>query len=62
MKYFFVKNPDFFSPSQQVSVTTRFAVLSSQLRHTNLSMVQYSVLFQMCKAQGIGFDIKVKPL
>uniref|UniRef100_A0A3B4CC19 IQCH-like ATP-grasp domain-containing protein n=1 Tax=Pygocentrus nattereri TaxID=42514 RepID=A0A3B4CC19_PYGNA len=40
------------------SVTTRFAVMSSQLLHTNLSMVRYSVFFQMCKAQGIGFDIK----
>ncbi|XP_072551734.1 IQ motif-containing protein H [Salminus brasiliensis] len=40
------------------SVTTRFAVMSSQLFHTNLSMVHYSVFFQMCRAQGIGFDIK----
>ncbi|XP_017547245.2 IQ motif-containing protein H isoform X1 [Pygocentrus nattereri] len=43
---------------QKASVTTRFAVMSSQLLHTNLSMVRYSVFFQMCKAQGIGFDIK----
>ncbi|XP_036441075.1 IQ motif-containing protein H [Colossoma macropomum] len=42
----------------KASVTTRFAVMSSQLLHTNLSMVRYSVFFQMCKAQGIGFDIK----
>ncbi|TSX17007.1 IQ motif-containing protein H [Bagarius yarrelli] len=35
-----------------------FAVMSSRLFHTNLSLVQYSVLFQMCKAHGIGFDIR----
>ncbi|KAI4887587.1 hypothetical protein NFI96_014838, partial [Prochilodus magdalenae] len=40
------------------SLTTRFAVMSSHLLHTNLSMIHYSVFFQMCKAQGIGFDIK----
>ncbi|XP_053479030.1 IQ motif-containing protein H-like isoform X2 [Ictalurus furcatus] len=38
--------------------TRRFAVMSSRLFHTNLSMVHYSVFFQMCKAHGIGFDIK----
>ncbi|MGH0167714.1 UNVERIFIED_CONTAM: hypothetical protein FKN15_052888 [Acipenser sinensis] len=32
--------------------------MSTQLRHTNLAMVHYSVFFQMCKAQGVGFDIK----
>ncbi|XP_027017127.2 IQ motif-containing protein H isoform X1 [Tachysurus fulvidraco] len=38
--------------------TSRFAVMSSRLYHTNLSMVHYDVLFQMCRAHGIGFDIK----
>ncbi|XP_026782757.3 IQ motif-containing protein H isoform X1 [Pangasianodon hypophthalmus] len=38
--------------------TSHFAVMSSRLFHTNLSMVHYSVFFQMCKAHGIGFDIK----
>ncbi|XP_076848448.1 IQ motif-containing protein H isoform X2 [Brachyhypopomus gauderio] len=41
-------------------VTCRFAVMSSRLIHTNLSMVHYSVFFQMCEAQGIGFDIKAR--
>uniref|UniRef100_A0A8B9L844 IQCH-like ATP-grasp domain-containing protein n=1 Tax=Astyanax mexicanus TaxID=7994 RepID=A0A8B9L844_ASTMX len=41
-----------------LSVTSRFAVMSSKLFHTNLSMVHYSVFFQMCKAHRIGFDIK----
>uniref|UniRef100_A0A8L0DTQ7 IQ motif containing H n=1 Tax=Oncorhynchus mykiss TaxID=8022 RepID=A0A8L0DTQ7_ONCMY len=43
-----------------LSVASRYAVLGSRLLHTNLSMVHYSVFFQMCKAQGIGFDIKEK--
>uniref|UniRef100_A0A673YAZ7 IQ motif containing H n=1 Tax=Salmo trutta TaxID=8032 RepID=A0A673YAZ7_SALTR len=42
------------------SVASHYAVLGSRLLHTNLSMVHYSVFFQMCKAQGIGFDIKEK--
>ncbi|XP_064846403.1 IQ motif-containing protein H [Oncorhynchus masou masou] len=42
------------------AVASRYAVLASRLLHTNLSMVHYSVFFQMCKAQGIGFDIKEK--
>ncbi|KAJ8002462.1 hypothetical protein DPEC_G00159170 [Dallia pectoralis] len=41
-------------------VSSRYAVLGNRLLHTNLSMVHYSVFFQMCKAQGIGFDIKEK--
>ncbi|XP_034144051.1 LOW QUALITY PROTEIN: IQ motif-containing protein H [Esox lucius] len=42
------------------TVASRYAVLGNRLLHTNLSMVHYSVFFQMCKAQGIGFDIKEK--
>uniref|UniRef100_A0A4W4F863 IQCH-like ATP-grasp domain-containing protein n=1 Tax=Electrophorus electricus TaxID=8005 RepID=A0A4W4F863_ELEEL len=42
------------------TVLLRFAVMSSRLIHTNLAMVHYSVFFQMCKAQGIGFDIKAR--
>ncbi|XP_031420660.1 IQ motif-containing protein H [Clupea harengus] len=44
--------------AQPTPVTSRYAVIGSRLLHTNLSMVHYSVFFQMCKAQGIGFDIK----
>ncbi|MBN3306587.1 IQCH protein, partial [Amia calva] len=43
-----------------VAKTSRYAVMSSRLRHTNLSMVHYSVFFQMCRAQGVGFDVKEK--
>ncbi|XP_066541844.1 IQ motif-containing protein H isoform X2 [Hoplias malabaricus] len=45
-------------PKAPPPVTTRFAVMSSRLLHTNLSMVHYNVVFQMCKAQGIGYDVK----
>uniref|UniRef100_W5N947 IQ motif containing H n=1 Tax=Lepisosteus oculatus TaxID=7918 RepID=W5N947_LEPOC len=45
-------------PREPAPVTSRYVVMSSRLRHTNLSMVHYSVFFQMCKAQGVGFDIK----
>ncbi|NXW58591.1 IQCH protein, partial [Eurystomus gularis] len=36
------------------------AVASSQLRHSGLSAISYSVLLQMCKARGVGFDLQEK--
>ena len=33
--------------------------MSTKLLHTNLAVVHYSVFFQMCRAHGIGYDIKV---
>ncbi|XP_062403211.1 IQ motif-containing protein H isoform X1 [Sardina pilchardus] len=50
--------PKHKAKAQPTPVTSRYAVIGSRLLHTNLSMVHYSVFFQMCKAQGIGFDIK----
>ncbi|XP_055517394.1 IQ motif-containing protein H isoform X1 [Leucoraja erinacea] len=42
----------------QLPFVKRYGVLSTQLKHGNLSMVHYSVLFKIFKAHGIGFDIK----
>ncbi|XP_067276603.1 IQ motif-containing protein H isoform X2 [Pseudorasbora parva] len=42
------------------SVTSRFAVMCTRLLHTNLSLVYYSTFFLMCKAQGIGYDVKAR--
>ncbi|XP_014380003.2 IQ domain-containing protein H isoform X1 [Alligator sinensis] len=41
-------------------LSSRYAVLSSQMRHSNLSVIYYSVLLQMCKAHGIGLDVQEK--
>lgn len=39
----------------------RFAVVSTRLQHSNLSMIQYNVFFKMCKAHLIGYDKKASP-
>uniref|UniRef100_H2YZR9 IQCH-like ATP-grasp domain-containing protein n=1 Tax=Ciona savignyi TaxID=51511 RepID=H2YZR9_CIOSA len=44
-----------FQPPPNLS---RFSVMSTNLVHTNMAVVHYSVFFQMCRAHGIGFDIK----
>ncbi|XP_065135070.2 IQ motif-containing protein H [Paramisgurnus dabryanus] len=44
----------------QTSMTSRFAVMATRLMHTNLSLVYYSTFFLMCKAQGIGYDVKAR--
>uniref|UniRef100_A0A8C1MGG5 IQ motif containing H n=1 Tax=Cyprinus carpio TaxID=7962 RepID=A0A8C1MGG5_CYPCA len=41
-------------------LTNRFAVMCTRLLHTNLSLVYYSTFFLMCKAQGIGYDVKAR--
>ncbi|XP_050402803.1 IQ domain-containing protein H isoform X1 [Patella vulgata] len=46
--------------SEEPPNTCRYAVMSTRLLHTNLAVVHYSVFFQMCRAHGIGFDIKEK--
>uniref|UniRef100_A0A7N9ANM2 IQ motif containing H n=1 Tax=Mastacembelus armatus TaxID=205130 RepID=A0A7N9ANM2_9TELE len=41
-------------------VVNCYAVIGSHLFHSNLSMLYHYVFFKMCKAHGIGFNIKVK--
>ncbi|XP_010168942.1 IQ domain-containing protein H-like, partial [Antrostomus carolinensis] len=41
-------------------ISNRCAVASCQLRHSSLSVISYSVLLQMCKAHGVGFDLQEK--
>ncbi|XP_030280570.1 IQ motif-containing protein H isoform X4 [Sparus aurata] len=41
-------------------VVHRYAVLGSRLFHSNLSMLYHSVFLKMCKAHGIGFNMKRK--
>nr|AAI61661.1 Si:dkey-246a16.2 protein [Danio rerio] len=47
-------------PKSETSVTSRFAVMCTRLLHTNLPLVYYSTFFLMCKAQGIGYDVKAR--
>lgn len=56
-RFFILSCPfDCFQPPPNPN---RYAILSTRLLHSNLSVIHYSVFFQMCRAHGIGFDMKV---
>ncbi|CAJ0965192.1 unnamed protein product [Ranitomeya imitator] len=50
----------FSDGARRTIILDRVAVLSTRMVHTNLSLVYYNVFFQMCKAHGIGYDVKEK--
>ncbi|CAF3545026.1 unnamed protein product [Rotaria sordida] len=48
------------APEYNIVERNRYAVWSARLHHSNLSVLHYSVFFQMCRAHGVGFDIREK--
>ncbi|XP_070619459.1 IQ domain-containing protein H isoform X3 [Erythrolamprus reginae] len=42
------------------SLVSRYVLMSSSIKNGNLSFIYYNVFLQMCKAHGIGYDVRLK--
>ena len=68
-RYFVDKRPGVVLPPltaaqvaspQQHGLATRHYVVSQYVRHPNLSSIQYSNFFNLCRMKGISFDLQEK--
>ena len=41
------------------NLTSRYYVTSQYVRHPNLSTIQYSNFFNLCRMKGVSFDLQV---
>ncbi|KAM3827918.1 IQ domain-containing protein H [Vipera latastei] len=46
--------------TQPTSLVSRHVLVSSSIKNGNLSFIYYNVFLQMCKAHGIGYDVRLK--
>ncbi|XP_039225597.1 IQ domain-containing protein H isoform X5 [Crotalus tigris] len=46
--------------TQPTSLVSRHILLSSSIKNGSLSFIYYNVFLQMCKAHGIGYDVRLK--
>ncbi|KAL8575440.1 hypothetical protein ACOMHN_000056 [Nucella lapillus] len=43
---------------KEAAEETRFFVMSCQLVHTNIALLDFPIFLQLCRAHGIGYDVK----
>uniref|UniRef100_A0A8C6XQV3 IQ motif containing H n=1 Tax=Naja naja TaxID=35670 RepID=A0A8C6XQV3_NAJNA len=46
--------------ARSTSLVSRYVLMSSSIKNGNLSFIYYNVFLQMCKAHGIGYDVRLK--